>query len=209
MKPTFNDYVALIYNRFDAFVQSSDEATKLGKPYTYENQNMIAFFMWMQFKQRYKFKAQWRWLEQHPESLQVLNWQSIPHRSTLSRRYKALYSVIQAFSAFLGQNSEALGAEMSLKHLNEDQSLFKAEGSVWHQSDRLQGRIPEKLRNLDTDATWKKSAYQGWVYGYGIHLTTTQAGFPVLMEVETASFSEKEAIERKEACLLNSSYCAL
>ena len=92
---------------------------------------------------------------------------------------------------------------MNTKHLNEDQSLFKAEGSVWHQSDRLQGRIPEKLRHLDTHATWKKNAYHGWVYGYGLHLTTTQAGFPVLMEVETAAFSEKEAIERKEGHIFN------
>ena len=202
MEPTFNDYVALIYNRFEAFVQSSDEVAKLGKPYTYQNQSMIVFFMWMQFKKIYKFKTQWRWLKQHPDSLSVLGWESIPDRSTISRRYKSLYTVVQSFSAFLGQDSEALGTEMSTKHLHEDQSLFKAEGSVWHPSDRLQGRIPEKLTNLDRDTTWKKSAYHGWVYGYGIHLTTTQAGFPVLMEVETASFSEKEAIERKEESIL-------
>lgn len=203
MEPTFSDYVALIYNRFEAFVQSSSDVIKLGKPYTYQNQSMIVFFMWMQFKKIYKFKTQWRWLQQHPEDLSVLEWESIPDRSTISRRYKALYAVVQAFSTFLGQDSEALGSEMSTKHLNEDQSLFKAEGSVWHQSDRQAGRIPEKLRNLDTDATWKKSAYHGWVYGYGLHLTTTQAGFPVLMEVETARFSEKATIERKEESILN------
>ncbi|MEM9954587.1 MAG: hypothetical protein AAF846_23460 [Chloroflexota bacterium] len=159
--------------------------------------------MWMQFKKIYKFKAQWRWLTQHAEKASILGWDRIPDRSTLSRRYKALYAILQAFSEFLGQDSEPLGGEMSPKHLNEDQSLFKAEGSVWHQSDRKQGRIPDKLRNLDTDATWKKSAYHGWVYGYGIHLTITQAGFPVLMEVETATFSEKQAIERKETLILN------
>lgn len=202
MKPTFNDYVALIYNRFEAFVQSSDEVAKQGKPYTYQNQSMIVFFMWMQFKKIYKFKSQWRWLTQHPEQVLVLRWESIPDRSTISRRYKALYPIIQSFSAFLGQASEPLGDEMSTKHLNEDQSLFKAEGSVWHQSDRQQGRIPEKLRKLDTDATWKKSGYHGWVYGYGLHLTTTQAGFPVLMEVETATFSEKDALVRKEEQIL-------
>ena len=202
MEPTFNDYVALIYNRFEAFVQSSSATMKLDKSYTYQNQSLIVFFMWMQFKHIYEFKTQWRWLQQHQESLAVLNWVSVPDRSTLSRRYKELDDIIQAFSAFLGQTSEPLGDEMSTRHLNEDQSLFKAEGSVWHQSDRKVGRIPEKLRNLDTDASWKKSGYQGWVYGYGLHLTTTQAGFPVLMEVETASFSEKEAIERKEVSIL-------
>lgn len=202
MKPTFNDYVDLIYNRFAAFVQSSHEVAKMGKPYTYQNQSMIVFFMWMQFKKIHQFKTQWHWLTQHPESLSVLGWETVPHRTTISRRYKTLYDVIQAFSAFVGQDSEPLGAEMNTKHLNEDQSLFKAEGAVWHQSDRQAGRIPEKLRNLDTDATWKKSAYHGWVYGYGLHLTTTQAGFPVLMAVETASFSEKEALLHKEQCIL-------
>ena len=202
MEPTFNDYVALIYNRFEAFVQVSDEVKKLGHPYVYQEQSMIVFFMWMQFKQIYRFKTQWRWLKQHPDALLVMNWRDVPHRTTLSRRYKALYAVIQDLIAFLGQDSEALGTEMSTKHLNEDQSLFKAQGSVWHQSDRKQGRIPENLRNLDTDATWKKSAYHGWVYGYGIHLTTTTSGFPVLVEVETATFSEKQAIERKADWIL-------
>lgn len=203
MKPTFNDYVELLYNRFEAFVQSSDEVVRLGKPYVYSDESLIVFFMWMQFKMIYQFKSQWNWLEQHEDDLAVMGWKTIPDRSTLSRRYKALFDVIQAFSAFLGQESEGLGEEMSTKHLNEDQSLFKSQGTIWHQSDRKVGRIPEGLRNLDQDATWKKSAYHGWVYGYGIHLTSTQAGFPVLMEVETASFSEKQAIERKEETILH------
>lgn len=203
MEPTFNDYVTLIYNRFEAFVQLSRAAKKSGHPYVYQEQSMIVFFMWMQFKKIYQFKTQWNWLKHHPEALAILNWETLPHRTTLSRRYKSLYAVIQDFIAFLGQDSELLGEEMSTKHLNEDQSLFKALGTVWHQSDRIAGRIPEKLRNLDTDATWKKSAYHGWVYGYGIHLTSNRAGFPILIEVETATFSEKAAIERKETQILN------
>jgi len=202
MEPTFNDYVALLYNRFEAFVQSSDKGVKLGAPKVYSDESLIVFFIWMQFKMIYQFKSQWNWLKQHEEDLAVMGWETIPDRSTLSRRYKTLSDVIQAFSTFLGRESEGLGEEMSTKHLNEDQSLFKAQGTVWHQSDRKAGRIPEGLRNLDQDATWKKSAYHGWVYGYGIHLTSTQAGFPVLMEVETAAFSEKQAIERKEETIL-------
>lgn len=202
MEPTFNDYITLLYNRFEAFVQSSEQVVKLGAPQVYSDESLIVFFLWMQFKKIYQFKSQWKWLQQHQEELVVMGWARIPDRSTLSRRYKALSGVTQAFSAFLGRDSEGLGAEMSTKHLNEDQSLFKAQGSVWHQSDRKMGRIPEGLRNLDQDATWKKSGYHGWVYGYGIHLTSTQAGFPVLMEVETATFSEKQAIERKQETVL-------
>lgn len=201
--PTFNDYVALIYNRFDAFVQASVSAGKMGHPYVYEQQGMIVFFMWMQIRRIFKFKSQWRWLKAHPEALPVLAWEGVPHRTTLSRRYKRLYPLLQEFVLFVGQDSAVLGEEMATRHLYEDKSLFKAQGAVWHQSDRQQGRIPDKVRQLDTDATWSKSAYHGWVYGYGLHLTCNHAGFPVLIEVETASFSEKEALSRKQTIILN------
>jgi hypothetical protein len=84
MEPTFSDYVTLIYNRFEAFVQSSDEVTKRGKAYTYQNQSLIVFFMWMQFKKIYQFKTQWGWLKKHPEALTMMEWGSVPDRSTLS-----------------------------------------------------------------------------------------------------------------------------
>ena len=202
MVPEFNDYVNLLYNRFEAFVQSKT-LTKAGRPYGYEQQAMIMFFMWMQFKKIYEFKAQWYWLAQHPEALAVLNWERVPDRTTLSRRYKKLYPTLQAFIAFLGETSGKLGEELSHKHLNEDKSLFKALGPVWHQSDRKVGRIPEKLRHLDTDASWSKSAYHGWVYGYGLHLTSNSAGFPCLIEIETATFSERDALDRKETTILH------
>lgn len=202
MEPEFNDYVALLYNRFEAFVQSRTPS-KVGRPYGYEQQEMIVLFMWMQFKKIYEFKTQWRWLKQHPDALKVLNWERVPDRTTLSRRYKKLYATLQEFIAFVGESSEGLGEELSHKQLNEDKSLFKALGPVWHQSDRQAGRIPEKLRHLDTDASWSKSAYHGWVYGYGLHLTSNSAGFPCLIEVETATFSERAAVDRKEATILH------
>ncbi|MEM6284109.1 MAG: hypothetical protein AAF787_18090 [Chloroflexota bacterium] len=63
--------------------------------------------------------------------------------------------------------------------------------------------MPEKLRHLDQDATWSKSGYHGLVYGYGIHLTSNAAGFPCLLEVEMATFSERAAVDRKEMAILH------
>jgi hypothetical protein len=88
MEPKFNDYVALIYNRFEAFVQGSDAVSKIGRPCVYEQQSLIVFFMGMQFKRISQFKAQWRWLKAHSEILVLLGWSQLPDRSTLSRRYK-------------------------------------------------------------------------------------------------------------------------
>ena len=73
----------------------------------------------------------------------------------------------------------------------EDKSLYKAQGPVWHQKDRRANHIPEGLRNLDTDATWSTSKYRGWVYGYGLHPTTTAIGFPRFAKVRSAAVSEK------------------
>jgi hypothetical protein len=50
MEPHFNDYVELIYNRFEAFTQASASANPAGHPLVYPHKSMIVFFMWMQFK---------------------------------------------------------------------------------------------------------------------------------------------------------------
>jgi hypothetical protein len=202
-KPTLTDYVTLIFTLFDKFSQQMDQASpKKGKPFTFAQKCFIVLFIMLQFRRVYDFKAQKRWLEEHPKMLPLLKWERVPHRTTFSRRYKALYATLQSFTAFVGQEVADLGDEFANFHLVEDKSLFKAQGPVWHQSDRKAGRIPDKLRRLDTDATWGKSAYQGWVYGYGQHLTCTEDAFPKLVQVETATVKESQVIDAKAETIL-------
>ena len=163
----------------------------------------MLFFTLMKFQRITQFKTQHRWLENHPQDLQMLGLESIPDRTTLSRRYKALYPTVQELVVFVGQDVQDLEESFGNENLYEDKSLFKAAGPVWHQSDRKVNRVPERLRRLDKDATWSKSAYHGWVYGYGLHLTCSQAGFPKLVQVETGSVSESQVIDEKEAILLD------
>lgn len=203
-KPTMTDYVTLIFTLFEKFEQQmNQESTKKGKPFTYSQQCFIVLFVILQFRRIFKFKAQRTWLEEHPEVVELLNWEQVPHRTTFSRRYKSLYATLQAFILFVGQEAAELGDELANYHLVEDRSLFKAQGPVWHQSDRKVGRIPENLRHLDTDASWSKSAYQGWVYGYGLHMTCTEDSFPKLVQVETASVKESPVIDQKADIILN------
>lgn|GEM_PF-3306428 len=180
--PTLTDYVSLIIALFERFKQARGKGAgvKLGRPFTYAQEAFIIFFLLMQYRQIHTFKAQRRWLEKHPAMLEMFGWTTTPARTTISRRYKALYTVLQEFILFIGQDASPLGEQFSTTHLVEDKSLFKALGPVWHQSDRQAGRIPEKLRKLDTDATWSKSAYHGWVYGYAAHVTCNEAAFPVM-----------------------------
>lgn len=200
--PTRADYVKVYFTLFEHFQQEQkDEVVHYGHPFSYADQVLIVFFTLMSIRRITAFKAQHRWLMCHLHIAISLGFEQIPHRITLSRRYKTLYPVLQAFIAFVGRWAEALHPAFDHRVLIEDASLFKAHGPVWHQSDRLAGRVPEKLRNLDQDASWRKSAYHGWVYGYSLHLTCTRSGFPKLAQVETASIAESQVLEQKNAAL--------
>ena len=198
-KPIFTDYVELIHTLFDRFTQAQMTKPKRGHPFDFKDKSFLIFFLWMQMRHITEFSAQHRWLENHLEHRKRLNFKRLPHRTTISRRYKALYHTLEDFIAFVGSFAQDLEPDFRSKELFEDKSLFKAAGPVWHQKDRKAGHIPDKLRNLDQDATWSKSAYHGWVYGYGLHVTSTENGFPRLVQVKTASISESQVIQEKEA----------
>lgn len=202
MIPTVNDYIELIYNRFEAFVQSSETSTKLGHPYVYGQKQMIVFFMWMQFKRIYEFKTQRRWLMQHPQAVGQLGWSQVPHRTTLLRRYKKLYDVLQEFIAFLGANHGGLAPEMKTEHLNEDKSLFKAQGTVWHERDREQGGVPAGLRNLYQDAGQKVAITVGSM-AMGFISPVAKAGFQSCWKWKPRRFLRKTRLSAKsnEFCM--------
>jgi hypothetical protein len=203
--PTLTDYVSIICTLFERFEQERQQkhGPKRGRPLTYTEESFLIFFLLMQFRRIYQFKSQRRWLENHPDILTDLGWKTVPHRTQISRRYKQLYDLLQAFSRFVAQYASSLDELLSLKHLVADESLFKAKGPVWHQSDRKVNRIPDKLRNLDTDATWSKSGYHGWVYGYGLHVLCNEEAFPVLAQVETGAVSESKVIDQQAALILD------
>lgn len=200
--PTRADYVRTYFTLFEYFQQEKGQVIHYGHPFEYVDQVLIVFFTMMNIRRITAFKAQHRWLMHHLHIATVLGFEQIPVRTTLSRRYKALYPTLQAFIAFVGRWAEALSVEFASHVLIEDASLFKAHGAVWHQSDRLAGQVPEKLRNLDQDASWRKSAYHGWVYGYSLHLTCNHFGFPRLAQVVTASIAESTVVEQKKDALL-------
>ena len=199
--PTRADYVRVYFTMFACFQQERARKVHYGHPFEYADQVLIVFFTMMSVRRITAFKAQHRWLMHHLHVAIWLGFEQIPHRITLARRYHALYPTLQAFIAFVGRWTESLHAEFNSRVLIEDASLFKAHGPVWHQSDRLAGRVPEKLRHLDQQASWRKSAYHGWVYGYSLHLTCNRSGFPKLAQVETASLAESQMLEHKQQAL--------
>ena len=200
--PTFADYVELLCTLFERFWQHEAARSHRGRPFVYQHKALIVFFVVMQQRRTFRFKAQHRWLQHHPDLHQHLGLQEVPNRTTLARRYKDLYPVLQDFIAFLGQYAEDLDSQFTSQDLYTDKSLFKAQGPVWHQSDRQAGRIPDTLRHLDTEASWSKSGYHGWVYGYGLHLVDNRVGFPKWVQIETAAVAESDVIDHQATPLI-------
>ena len=81
---------------------------------------------------------------------------------------------------------------------------MKAAGPVWHQKNRLNDQCPKGLRGVDKTATWSKSGYHGWVYGYGLHLTGTRSGnLPVMFQVLPANVNERKVLDTKQEKLIH------
>ena len=151
--PQLTDYVHLIIELFGRFRQerSGRAGAKLGRPFRYSEESFVIFFMLMQYRRIYASKSQWRWLHKRPEVVEMLGWEQIPHCTTIGRRYKRLYELLQLFVLFVGQNRSGLAEQLDQSHLVEDKSLFKARGPVWHERMRKAGRIPPQLRNLEQE----------------------------------------------------------
>jgi hypothetical protein len=102
-KPKLTDYATLIFTLFEQFEQAERGGTaKVGKPYTFSQKCFIVLFVILQFRHIFEFKAQKRWLEEHPDMFSLLKWPRVPHRTTFSRSYKALGSLLAAFITFVG-----------------------------------------------------------------------------------------------------------
>ena len=190
-------YITFLSQCYKDFETSLEPTVCVGHPKKYSDRLLIIFFAIMSLKQINHFKAQYIFLLEHPDWMKRLKFTSVPHRTTLSRRYKQLAQQINLFIEYLGDLGVSLDTQAPQDIVYEDKSLYKAQGSVWHQKDRKANHIPEGLRNVDTDASWSTSKYRGWVYGYGLHLTTTANGFPRLADVYTASVSEKTGLDHK------------
>lgn len=197
-------YITFMFEQLDHFNASSHAPPpeRYGRPKSYTDASLIVLFAILTLKGLHRFKAQYRWLKLHPQWLCRLKLACVPSRATLCRRYKQLACQLEAFIEYLGDVGMTLIPDSSPEMVYQDKSLFKAKGSVWHQKDRNANRIPQGLRAVDTDATWSKSHYHGWVYGYGLHLTVSMEGLPRMSTVDTACVSEKAILDQQLDTLL-------
>ncbi|HEV7376935.1 MAG TPA: hypothetical protein VGN95_19620 [Pyrinomonadaceae bacterium] len=82
-----------------------------------------------------------------------------------------------------------------------DGRMYEARGPKWHKQDRQAGRIPPRLRNVDTQSAWFKSGYRGWVQGYRLVLQGLVFPHPVPL------FATWQPNSRGEATIMAEALC--
>ena len=114
--------------------------------------------------------AQYRFLSAHADALVArLGLPRFPARSTYFQRYRTA-SVLMVAAAAAHTDHAAARGHIHVRCVAADKTLIAAAGPPWHQAQRRRGERP---RGADAEASWSRSAHDGWVYGYGLEAVVT------------------------------------
>jgi hypothetical protein len=130
--------------------------------------------------------AQFKFIQEHQQSLSQLLGSSLPSRTTYYDRYPRAWSLFQ--TAIQRQGRAAIRAGLAdATVVAVDKSLIAARGPAGHVRRR-------RRRGTDRQATWGKSEHHGWVFGYGYEVVVScgKNGLicPLLASADTASRHE-------------------
>lgn len=175
-----------------------------GRPYVYPDGKMFKVATLATLKKKKKPCEMYRFLRRHPRLCHACGFdhrthrelrqagidpgvalppriQPLPCERTFRRRFPTLDRTTRRQIRILGEHliEEAEVTEATV--VSVDKKMIEAQGPRWHKKDREKNRIPDGLRNVDTDSRWSKSAYRGWVQGYGFHVgVTATPGAPIV-----------------------------
>lgn len=115
-----------------------------------------------------------------------------PCRRTWERRLQAVPDTLPGLIGCLGrQLIGVLNPWQDQGHgAAVDSTGLRAHGGVWHKKDREQGIVPHT--SIDTAAAWSRSGWQGWWYGWKLHLAVSlgRVWIPLAAEVTPASVAD-------------------
>lgn len=143
-------------------------------------------------------------LEKDQRLRQAMDFERIPHRTSIGRRLAGLVCEAEQQIALLGDRIvEEVKPKADQPEVSAvDGRMYKAQGPKWHKSDRQKDLVPMGLRNVDTESKWSKSGYRGWVQGYRLLLQGLAFPEPVPIFAAWHPNNENEAnlaIEALEA----------
>lgn len=160
------------------------------KRYVHSEKGMVKLFLYALIKGITGFKTLRQHLEEKPEALTLTGLTSTPHRTTLSRRFKAMPASLQQVMSELHQRFVDGGSEAWV--MSSDSSLMHASGNVWHSKDMKKGNMPS-CGNIDCEAHWGVSGQGEWVFGYRLHcLVNAEASAPLPRDVRVHPANVKD-----------------
>ncbi len=193
--------LALIQQVKGHYTEIGGERKKRGKPRTYSSLSFLLLAIVAVTLRTFKERELHRLLVQDESLRQELGFAQVPHRSTIERR---LQSLVPEAEAQIAATGEQIVAEVQLTDKQPpisaiDGRMYEAQGPLWHKQHRELGIIPTGLRNVDTDSSWSKSGYRGWVQGYRLVMQSLVFPEPVPLFATWRANSEGEATIMAEA----------
>jgi hypothetical protein len=154
-----------------------------GHPVVYSSSVLIrCYLVMLVYPKARSYSGLVRLLAGHRLLRRLVGLQTLPHRTTFSRRLKAMDGELRLRIRAMG--AAFLTAGIVEAHvLLADGSLHRAAGAEWPSEWKKRGEMPAKLRHVDRHAGWGTSPYHGWVWGYRSHpvvgLTAEQQPVPI------------------------------
>ena len=161
-----------------------------GQKTIYSWASFIVFFALMALKRIHTYKGMHKYAQ---KSHTHFGWSKCPSRKTIKTRFEKLPAILQVIIPQIAMFWGELHHSFSLKWVFIDKSVFRSLGGLWHRKQMKEGLIPHT--SIDTEASWAKSDYHGWRFGYGLHLIVNQFRFPVAAIVATASDKDYSFVE--------------
>lgn len=171
-----------------------------GRPVTYPDRLILKALVIMIVRRLYTAWALLRFLEQAEPLVQQLRalltdaQGRFPSRRTWERRLQRLPTTLPGLIGCLGRSlvqvlnpwaEQGRGAAL-------DSTPLRAHGGVWHKKDREQGVVPHT--SIDTEASWSKSGWHGWWYGWKLHLAVTIGRLWIPLAAELTPANEADNV---------------
>lgn len=182
MSTKLHEFLVFLHRCYATYEQKRGR----GRPNVYSHASITLFFMAMALKRIYSFSAMAKYAKKH---YLEFGFPKAPSRKTIRRRFLNLPHCIHWLLPQVVRQCQELDAQVfRCCWVFVDKSVFRALGGLWHKKHMILGVVPHP--SIDVDASWSKSAYHGWRFGYGLHAICLQNRFPVAAWVTTASVKD-------------------
>lgn len=182
--------IVILISYLDKVFEKIAFKAQRGQKVFYSRGSFIVFFVIMGLKKVHTFKGMHKYAQ---KNYTYFGWTKCPTRKTIKTRFEKLPALLQVVIPEIALFFSGFHTRFDFRWVFIDKSVFRSLGGIWHQNQKKEGLIPHN--SIDIEASWAKSDYHGWRFGYGLHLIVNQYRFPIAATVATASDKDYSFVE--------------